>query len=142
MDGQLEAHVRRLREKNDENIRRFQAKLVEAEVKKKLLDNLLEAAQSLASSSPTNGGLIGRALQMIADSDEGLTYKEIEGRLKEEGLAVNEKSLQTQLLTRRKRGFIERDDEGRYIWTGRASEDEDDADLAQRTNGLDATASA
>ena len=142
MDGQLEAHIRRLREKNDESIKRLHAKLAEAEVRKKLLDSLLEAAQSLASSSPTNGGLIGRALQMIADSDEGLTYKEIESRLKGEGLAVNEKSLQTQLLTRRKRGFIERDDEGRYIWTGQASEDEDDADPAQLANGLDATASA
>ena len=142
MDGQLEAHIRRLREKNDENIKRFQAKLAEAEVRKKLFDSLLDAAQSLASSSPTNGGLIGRALQMIADSDEGLTYKEIESRLKEEGLAINEKSLQTQLLTRRKRGFIERDDEGRYIWIGQASEDEDDADPAQLANGLDATASA
>ena len=142
MDGQLEAHIRRLREKNDENIKRLQAKLAEAEVRKKLLDNLLDAAQSLASSSPTNGGLIGRALQMIADSDKGLTYKEIESRLKGEGLAVNEKSLQTQLLTRRKRGFIERDDEGRFTCTGQASGDEDDADPVQRPNGLDATASA
>lgn len=114
MDGPLERHIQEMRDRCDENITRLRAKLAEEKTRKKTLEEILERAPALAAAAPTNGGLIGRVLHMIAESKDGLIYKEIAERLANEGWTVNEKSLQTQLLTRRRRSMIAKGEDGRY----------------------------
>ena len=114
MENPLERHIQEMRDRCEENITRLRAKLAEEKIRKKTLEELLERAPALAAAVPANGGMIGHVLQMIAESDNGLSYKEIASRLGSEGWTVNEKSLQTQLLTRRRRGQLVKTDDGRY----------------------------